>query len=42
MSTVERMARLVASLVLATLVLALLGLFGLPAGFSWRCWGREK
>ncbi len=32
-STVERMARLVAGLVLATLVLALVGLLGLPAGF---------
>lgn len=32
-STVERVARLVAGLVLATLVLALLGLFGLPVGF---------
>jgi hypothetical protein len=32
-SRVERMARLMAGLVLATLVLALLGLFGLPQGF---------
>jgi hypothetical protein len=32
-STGERMARLLVGLVLATLVLALLGVFGLPAGF---------
>jgi hypothetical protein len=41
-SAVERMARLVAGLVLATLVLALLGLFGLPAGFRRAVLGREK
>jgi hypothetical protein len=41
-STVERMARLVVGLVLATLVLALLGLFGLPAGFRRAVLGRGK
>lgn len=41
-STVERMARLVAGLVLATLVLALLGLFGLPVGFQRAVLGRGK
>jgi hypothetical protein len=38
----ERMARLVAGLVLATLVLALLGLFGLPQGFRRAVLGRGK
>lgn len=42
LSSVERMARLVAGLVLATLVLALLGLFGLPAGFRRAVLGRGK
>lgn len=41
-SCAERMARLVAGLVLATLVLALLGLFGLPAGFRRAVLGRGK
>jgi hypothetical protein len=41
-STVERMARLVTGLVLATVVLALLGLFGLPAGFHRVVLGRGK
>ncbi|MGQ9601056.1 MAG: transposase, partial [Anaerolineae bacterium] len=41
-STMERMARLVAGLVLATLVLALLGLLGLPAGFRRAVLGRGK
>lgn len=41
-STVERMARLLVGLVLATLVLALLGLFGLPAGFRRAVLGRGK
>jgi len=41
-STVERMARLVAGLVLATLVLAVLGLFGLPEGFRRAVLGRGK
>lgn len=39
---VERMARLLVGLVLATLVLALLGLFGLPAGFRRAVLGRGK
>jgi hypothetical protein len=41
-STVERMARLLVGLVLATLVLALLGVFGLPAGFHRAVLGRGK
>jgi hypothetical protein len=41
-STVERMESLVAGLVLATVVLALLGLFGLPAGFPRAVLGRGK
>jgi hypothetical protein len=41
-SRVERMARLLVGLVLATLVLALLGLFGLPAGFRRAVLGRGK
>jgi len=41
-STVERMARLVAGLVLATLVLALLGIFGLPKRFRTAVLGRGK
>jgi hypothetical protein len=41
-STVERMARLMVGLVLATLILALLGLFGLPQGFRRTVLGRGK
>jgi|YNPNPStandDraft_1061719.scaffolds.fasta_scaffold64147_1 hypothetical protein len=41
-SQVERLARLMVGLVLATLVLALLGLFGLPAGFHRAVLGRGK
>lgn len=41
-SEVERMARLMVGVVLATLVLALLGLFGLPEGFRRQVLGRGK
>jgi len=41
-STAERMARLRVGLVLATLVLALLEVFGLPAGFHQKGLGRGK
>ncbi len=41
-STVERMARLLVGLVLTTVVLALLGLFGVPEGFRRAVLGRGK